>query len=125
MSKPLSVQQLAEMVPGAVLRGPGNATIVGVASLGTATADRASFLGNMKYKAQVEKTKARAVFIPEDYQGLQPDGCTFIVCKDPSAAFQKAVDFFAPPPVAYPAGIHPTAVVMADFSLASAAALKT
>ena len=113
-SKTLTAGQLEQMAGGRLV-GIADVSVTGVASLSNAGTDKVSFLANMKYKEQVAGTKAGAVFVPENYDGGEPiAGQAFIFCKDPSGAFQKAVEFFAPPPVQYPAGRHPTAVIADD-----------
>jgi UDP-3-O-[3-hydroxymyristoyl] glucosamine N-acyltransferase len=112
LPKILTGSQLEQMAGGRLV-GTVETAITGVASLSNAGTDKVSFLANMKYKDQVSETKAGVVFIPETYEGQPATGQAFIFCKDPSGSFQKAVDFFAPPPVQYPAGRHPAAVVAA------------
>jgi UDP-3-O-[3-hydroxymyristoyl] glucosamine N-acyltransferase len=111
-AKPISKTsgELAAWVGGR-LTGPDGLTLTGVASLEEATAADVSFLGNEKYRPRVLPSKAGVVLVPGDFSEPPPQGRAWIVCANPSAAFAKAVALFAPPPVLYPPGRHPAAVV--------------
>ncbi|OGV79717.1 MAG: UDP-3-O-(3-hydroxymyristoyl)glucosamine N-acyltransferase [Lentisphaerae bacterium RIFOXYB12_FULL_65_16] len=96
---------------GGRLVGPDNLVLTGVASLDEATATDVSFLGNEKYRAQVLPSRAGVVLVPEDFAEPPPQGRAWIVSKNASAVFAKVVQVFAPPPVVFPPGRHPAAVV--------------
>ena len=117
-----TVAALAEMAGGKVV-GAGSAEIAGVNSLGEAGGTDVSFLGNKKYAKQVASSKAAAVFVGGDFDASSAEGKTLIVCGNPNAAFAKAVEFFAPPPVEYPPGIHPSAVVADSAEIAETASI--
>lgn len=103
--------ELAELA-GGVLKGPADITITGVGALNEAGPDRISFLGNDKYASQVLPSKAGVVLVPEKFKDEPPAGRAFIVCRDPSAAFMKAVMLFAPPPPVFAPGVrHPSAAI--------------
>ncbi|NQZ60478.1 MAG: UDP-3-O-(3-hydroxymyristoyl)glucosamine N-acyltransferase, partial [Lentisphaeraceae bacterium] len=84
----------------------------GVASLEDATPTQLSFLGNSKYAPQVKASEAGIILVPQDYQ-TEDEKC-YIVCKDASAAFSQIIDAFAPEPIKYAPGIHPSAYVADD-----------
>ena len=109
--KELSCTQAAELVQGSVIN-PCDNTVNSVASLSEAEAFQLSFLGNTKYSPQVTTSKAGIILIPEDFE--PEDSKCYIACKNPSAAFSVIVDFFAPEPIQFPAGIHPSAAVAED-----------
>lgn len=109
--------EIAAMVGGRLV-GNGELVIDGVAGLAEATASQISFLGNKKYIPQVPLSKAGIVFLPEQYSGEVNPDTVCIYVKDPSAAFSMVVDFFAPAPIPFPAGVHPTAIVADDVTVA-------
>ena len=68
-----------------------------------------SFCKDVKHVNLVEKTKASAVLLPEDWDKGAP--CSIIRVCDPNAACMAAAKIFAPPEPERPALIHPTALV--------------
>jgi len=121
-NKKTTVAALAEMVGGKVV-GDGSAEIAGVNSLEEAAGTDVSFLGNKKYAKQVASSNAAAVFVGEDFDPAAAEGKTLIIRGNPNGAFAKAVEFFAPPPVEYPKGIHPAAVVADSAKVAESASI--
>ncbi len=103
-------QEIADLVSGRLL-GPGDKQISGVAALDEATDTDLSFLGNARYRDQVLPSRAAVVILPEDFAEEPPKGRAWILCPDPSAAFSKVVDHFAPAPITYPPGRHPQSAI--------------
>lgn len=110
MSRTVSVKELCSLVDGA-LKGDGDLLIKGVNSLKFAGAEDASFLANIKYKKQMEGTKAGVVLVGKDWAGEAPAGRALIVCENPDFSFSKICQLFAPEQVKYEPGVHPTAFV--------------
>ncbi len=106
----ITAAKLAELVGGELV-GNGDVVLTGVNSLDSASDGDISFLGNKKYAKQVADTAAAAVLVGKDFDTASVSGKTLIVCDNPNGAFAKAVELFAPPPVEYPPGVHPAAVV--------------
>lgn len=94
---------------GGVLEGDAALLISGINDLSRAEPGQVSFLGNSRYAKAAATTRASAVLVPRDFAGLLP--CAAIRVDNPSAAFARVVEAFAPPPVAWAPGIHPTAVI--------------
>jgi UDP-3-O-[3-hydroxymyristoyl] glucosamine N-acyltransferase len=94
---------------GGTLEGDAAAPITGINDLGRAEPGQLSFLGNSRYAKAARATRASGVLIPSDFQGALP--CATIRVANPSAAFARVVAAFAPAPVEWMPGIHPTAVV--------------
>ncbi len=118
--KSLTSQEIAGLA-GGTLKGPGDLVVSGVASLAEARPGDLSFLGNDKYEPQVLPSKAAVVLVPEKFTAEPPAGRAWIICKDASAAFMKIVGRFAPPPVVFAPGVHPTAVVHPTAKVADSA----
>ena len=106
----MTAEQIAEAVKGTV-KGDPLQTVKRVNSLKLAAKDEVSFLSNPKYLKQLDTTKAGIVLI-SDQSDYQPgEGQTYILCGNPDKAFTVLCGIFAPDPVNWGTGIHPTAYV--------------
>lgn len=92
---------------GAELRGDADLEINGVRGIEEAGPSEITFVANPRYAALARTTKAAAVLVEPDFQDV-PTATLRI--KNPYHAFSRALGLFYQPP-AYPAGIHPTAVI--------------
>ena len=108
--------RLCELVErfGGELRGDPELLIRQVATLETAGAGQISFFSNIRYRKQLEQTRAAAVIVPADVADAV--ACSRIVCKDPYAYFARVSMLLNPPAAVAPgvdpsASIHPTAKV--------------
>ena len=102
--------------------GEGGTTVTeikGISSLDAAREEDLSFLGNSKYKAQVQLTSASVVLLPEDYDGQPKENQLFVRVKEPSRSLAVICRFLekrispAPSP-----GIHETAFVHPEAKIA-------
>lgn len=100
--------ELAARLGGDLLGDPSLA-IEGINDLAAARPGQLSFLGNPRYLKAAKATQASAVLVARDFKETLP--CALVRVDNPSAAFALAVAAFAPAPVAWQPGIHPTAVV--------------
>lgn len=116
-AKGLSSFDIATMVGGRLV-GETDAILTGVEALEQAGRSDVSFLGNAKYRGQVLPSKAAVVLVPTDFDIEPPDGRAWVVCDQPSDAFTRLVDHFAPPSPPGRAGIHPAAVVSDNAEIA-------
>src|SRR5207248_1309193 len=91
------------------LAGDPETKITGAASLAEATVHEISFFNNPRYLAQLRKTRAAAVIVPPDFS--EQIGAAVIRVQNPAKAFEQVVTKFAPPPIKFAAGIHPSAVI--------------
>ncbi|MBV9008123.1 MAG: UDP-3-O-(3-hydroxymyristoyl)glucosamine N-acyltransferase [Verrucomicrobia bacterium] len=94
---------------GGELRGDRAKQISGAASLAEATPDEISFFYHPRYLSQLRRTAAAAVIVPSDF--AEEIGAATIRVSEPAKAFEEVVLRFAPPPVQWAPGIHPTAVI--------------
>jgi UDP-3-O-[3-hydroxymyristoyl] glucosamine N-acyltransferase len=98
---------------GCKLHGDENVEVHGVAGIESAKAGEVTFLSNPRYSRELARTLASAVFVNEKVAiqrgpGLPP--LAALRSQNPYFDFARSIDLFSAP-VAYPAGIHPTAVV--------------
>jgi UDP-3-O-[3-hydroxymyristoyl] glucosamine N-acyltransferase len=108
--KQIPIVEIAKSVNGE-LKGDDAIVITGVSSLKEAKEGYISFLGNKKYASQVKETAASAIFVDKDFNQFDAGDKTIIVCENPNMAFGAAISMFAPPPIEFPPGIHPNAIV--------------
>ncbi len=106
----ITAGKIAEVVNGELL-GRAEREITGVASLKDADERQVSFLGNRKYRHQLGDSRAGVVLVPRDMAGEERGDKTFIVCENVDLSFSRTIMLFAPPPVRFAPGIHPTAAV--------------
>ena len=103
-----TVKELAAL-SGGELVGDSAVQITGAASLSEATPGEISFFANRKYIGLLRKTRASAIFVPPDF--AEPINATQVRVSNPTKAFEQIVLKFAPKPVTFAPGIHPSAVV--------------
>ena len=103
-----TLKQLAATSGGELIGDP-SLQIRGAASLAEATPGEISFFANRKYIGQLRKTRASAVFVPPDF--AEPINAAQIRVSNPTKAFEQVVVRFAPKPVAFTPGVHPSAIV--------------
>lgn len=102
-----SLGELAGLL-GAELQGDASRTVCGVAGIEHAGADQITFVANPKYAPLARTTSAAAVLVEPGFAPLE--GIATLRIRNPYLAFSRAVALFYAAP-AYPAGIHPTAVI--------------
>ncbi len=105
-----SLGSIAERFGGELI-GDKNIAIIQVAPLDLAQPCHLSFLSQLKYRSQLEKTKAGAVILGRESRDLT--SLPRIVCDDPYAYFAK-VSAYLNPVKTPPPGIHPSAVIAAS-----------
>ena len=104
----LTVKQLAELFGGELV-GDQTLKITGAASLSEATPGEISFFTNRKYVGLLRKTRASAIFVPADF--AEPINAAQIRVSNPTKAFEQVVLKFAPKPITFAPGTHPSAIV--------------
>ena len=104
----LTLKQLADQSGGELVGDP-MLQITGAASLGEATQGEISFFANRKYIGLLRKTRASAIFAPPDF--AEPINAAQIRVSNPTKAFEEVVLKFAPKPITFASGVHPSAVV--------------
>lgn len=109
-----SLGELAEFI-GARVVGDPDARVSELAAIHSAGPGALSFVANPKYQRFLLDTHATAVILAESLLAHCP--CNALVVENPYLAYAKVSHWFATSP-AYLAGIHPSAVVHPDASLA-------
>lgn len=105
---------------GLPFEGEGRRNITGVAPLDTAGTEHLSFVGNRKARREAQSSTAGCLIVPIDFDNATAS--TIIRAKDPRGAFAKVVWKLQPPPAA-PTGIHSTAIIGNDCTIATDAAI--
>jgi UDP-3-O-[3-hydroxymyristoyl] glucosamine N-acyltransferase len=105
----MTLREIADLVSGHVQPEHANIEIHGPASLLEAGPGDIAFFGNAKYIPALRATQATAVLVPHGF--AEEIAQARIWVDNPSAAFAAILARFAPEPIAYPAGVHPTAVI--------------
>ncbi len=108
--KQITAGQIAEAVNGKVAGNPEK-VVCGVASLNEAAENQTSFVGNKRYLSQLPDSKAGVILVDKKLEKQLTDGRTYVLCENVDYSFSKVIAFFAPEPVTYAPGIHPSAVV--------------
>jgi hypothetical protein len=75
---------------------PRRLMLTGVAPLQTAEADQVSFLGNRKYVAALDETRAGAVIVHPDMAERVPPSAVAILADEPYAAWARVAALFHP-----------------------------
>ena len=96
-------------ISGGELIGDPTLKITGAASLGEATSGEVSFFANRNYIGLLRKTRASAIFVPPDF--AEPINAAQIRVSNPTKSFEQVLLKFAPKPITFAAGVHPSAVV--------------
>jgi UDP-3-O-[3-hydroxymyristoyl] glucosamine N-acyltransferase len=103
------LSELAALVEGEV-RGDGERSVRGIATLGSAAADDLSFLTNAKYVEAAARSRAGALIVG---RGVEVPGKDLLVCGEPYFALARLLEVFHPV-AAPPPGVDSTARVAAD-----------
>jgi len=111
VTKSFAVQELSELLNGKLI-GSTDIRITEPEQIESAGSSSITFIGNKKYIALWEKSKASAAII-EQSLGLTHPGTNkaFIEVDNADLAMAKLLDLFTPPPVKLHEGIHPSAVI--------------
>lgn len=117
-----SIEELAALVGGRVIGDSASARITGVASVSDALEGDITFFGNTKYLPALRASRATCALVPEGFAETIP--AIQIQVANPSLAFSQVVERFAPAPVVFAPGIHPTAVVSPEAKLGEGVSIQ-
>lgn len=106
----LTVSELAALVGGQFASDADHSIrITGAAAVTEAGEGHVTFFGNPKYLPQIKASRASAALVPLDFS--EPIPAIAIRVENPSLAFARLLENFAPSAVRFSPGVHPTAVV--------------
>ncbi|MEQ1859406.1 MAG: UDP-3-O-(3-hydroxymyristoyl)glucosamine N-acyltransferase [Chthoniobacteraceae bacterium] len=112
----LTVHELAALVGGQFAsEADGAAKIGGATSIAEAREGDVTFFGNVKYLAALKACHATAALVPMDFAEAIPP--IAIRCENPTLAFSTVLARIAPPPIRFPSGVHPSAIIGAGVEL--------
>jgi len=103
-----TAKELAASSDGQLIGDPA-LKITGAASLSEAAQGEISFFTDRKYIGLLRKTRASAIFVPPDFS--EPINAAQIRVSNPMKAFEQVLLKFAPKPITFAPGIHPSAIV--------------
>jgi UDP-3-O-[3-hydroxymyristoyl] glucosamine N-acyltransferase len=106
----LTLQEIARLAGGDIVRAGDCVEVRGVAALDSAGPDEVSFLGNEKYRPLLRTTRAGVVIVGRQETG-GPAACALVAVDNPSLAFAALVAHFSASGAGFEPGIHPRAVV--------------
>ncbi len=108
-----TLDQIVSLVKPSKVQGSTQVeTFSGVASLDKAVEGDISFLGNLKYKAEVFGSKASLILVPSTYVGSPKEGQVFLMTDSPSIALDVILrDIEAKLKPKFKPGIHPSAII--------------
>jgi UDP-3-O-[3-hydroxymyristoyl] glucosamine N-acyltransferase len=105
-----TVQELAALIGGQFAsQADASIRIHGAAAVADAGEGQVTFYGNPKYLPQLKASRATAALVPLDFAEAIP--AIAIRVENPSLAFARLLEKFAPPAIRFDPGVHPTAVV--------------
>jgi len=111
-----TVKEIAALVHGQLSsEAASGKRLHGVAAITEAEEGQLTFFGNVKYLAQLKSSRATAALVPLDFS--EQIAAITIRVANPSLAFAQLLEKFAPSPVRFQPGIHPTAILGRDVSI--------
>lgn len=111
-----TVQELAALIGGQFAsEADAGRKIHGVAAIADAGEGDVTFYGNVKYLGQLKASRATAALVPKDFAESIP--AIAIRVENPSSAFAQLLQRFAPAPIRFASGVHPTAVIGKEVTL--------
>ncbi len=105
---------------GCRLRGDPDAAVDSVATLEGARTGSISFLANARYRRFLQATRATAVILEARFADECPTAA--LLADNPYALYARIANVLHPAPTASP-GIHPSAVIGADCTIAASASI--
>lgn len=118
----ITLAELAALTGGVLENGSPDLHISGAAAVTEATGSEVTFFGNTRYLPALKQSAAAAAFVPMDFaERIAP---ALIKVANPSLAFAQALERFAPAPITYAPGIHPTAVLGPDVTVGEGASIR-
>ncbi|MEA3187312.1 MAG: UDP-3-O-[3-hydroxymyristoyl] glucosamine N-acyltransferase [Chthoniobacter sp.] len=113
----VTIHELAALVGGRLAEeGNVGPRITGAASIADATEGQVTFFGNARYLPALKRCRASAALVPLEFS--EEIGPELIHVENPSLAFAQILEKFAPPAPVYASGVHPSAIIGENVTLA-------
>jgi UDP-3-O-[3-hydroxymyristoyl] glucosamine N-acyltransferase len=107
----VTLSKIAALVQGTIIGDPEQ-VISGVAPFALAAEDQITVAGTARFLKKIGDCTAGAILVPRDFK---TEARNLLQVDNPMVAFARIMQYFHPP-VQPPAGVHPSAVVGADFN---------
>jgi len=108
-----TLKEIAKLIDGEIV-GDADTVITGVSGIKEARKGDITFLANPRYASLVDKTAASAIITSRDVENTSKP---IIRTENPSLAFAKLIETFAPSEVTHPKGIHQSAILGKNVTL--------
>lgn len=119
----ITVQELAALVGGQFVSPPAHSPqITGATAISEASEGDVTFFGNAKYLPALRSCHATAALVPLDFN--EPITPIAIRVANPSLSFAELLKHFAPAPIEYKPGVHPTAVIGQNVEIGEGACIQ-
>lgn len=119
----LTVLELAALVGGQFASGIDvERKVSGVAAIAEAGEGDVTFFGNAKYLPALKSSRATVALVPVDFSEEIPPIALRV--ENPSLAFSKLVEKFAPEPIRWAPGVHPSAVIGSGVTLGEGVSIQ-
>ena len=119
----ITVQELAALVGGQfAIPEDASRAIRGFAAVREAGEGDVTFFGNAKYLPQLKACGATAALVPMDFAEEIPP--VAIRVENPSLAFAELLGKFAPAPIRFAPGVHPSAVIGSGVEIGEGASIQ-
>lgn len=119
----MTAREAADLVGGRIEGDPA-ILLSGVAGLREAEAGQIAYLEDPRYAPLLATTRASLVVLAPDVPPPEGRQLNILRAERPGAAFGRLVEVFAPPPVRFAPGVHPSAVVARNAKVASSASIQ-
>ncbi|MFC2103611.1 UDP-3-O-(3-hydroxymyristoyl)glucosamine N-acyltransferase [Bacteroidota bacterium] len=102
----MQLGELAKLINGKLI-GDDSVHITGVGDIESAVSGQISFMKNNSYLKKAQKSKASALIVPTDTEGIKTP---IIESVDPYHSFIKILDLISKEKMVFPPGVHKTVV---------------
>lgn len=89
----LTLQELATIIAGSIVSGNSESVFTNIESLEKAQSSDVSFLGNLKYQQDFEKTQAGCVIVPKGVSAPQGSEVSLIEVENPSVSLAVLTEY--------------------------------
>lgn len=121
--RPMTAREAADLV-GGKLEGDPSILLSGVAGLREAEAGQVAYLEDPRYAPLLATTRASLVILAPGVPSPKGRSINVLRTERPGAAFSRLVEVFAPPPLRFAPGAHPSALVASSAKVHPSASIQ-